>query len=97
MEEGNFVKPRPKKSLLQPPSKKRKTVHKIMEINFDDTQRADYLTGFHKRKLARAKLAQEQAAKAAREERNVTRKQVCYFLQLYPCCQKNGLVVMGIS
>jgi len=35
-----------------------------------------YLTGFHKRKVQRAKQAQEEAAKKAREERITTRKQL---------------------
>jgi len=77
LEPGIFLHPRPKKSLLPPPSKKRKTEHKIEEISFDDEKRADYLTGFHKRKVARAKMAQVEAAKKAREERVQMRKQVC--------------------
>lgn len=76
-EPGIFNHPRPKKSILPPPSKKRKTDHKIEEISFDDEKRADYLTGFHKRKVARAKAAQVEAEKKAREERVVIRKQVC--------------------
>jgi len=76
MDPTMFVRPRPKKSLLPPPSKKRKVEHKIEEINFDFSAREDYLTGFHKRKVQRAKAAQEEAAKKAREERIVMRKQV---------------------
>ena len=71
-----FVKPRPKKSILVPPSKRRKTDHKIDEISFDSGARSDYLTGFHKRKVQRAKQAQLEAAKKAREERISMRKQV---------------------
>jgi ribosomal RNA-processing protein 17 len=71
-----FAKPRPKKPLLPPPSKKRKTTHSIEEIAFDDGARQEYLTGFHKRKQQRIKLAQEEAAKRARQERIETRKQV---------------------
>lgn len=71
-----FVHPRPKKSILPPPSKRRKTSSAIEEINFDFDKRADYLTGFHKRKVQRAKQAQEEAVKKAKEERIVMRKQV---------------------
>ncbi|KAI0012839.1 nucleolar protein 12-domain-containing protein [Xylariaceae sp. FL0662B] len=71
-----FVRPRPKKSALPPPPKKRKVQHLVEEIKFDDTARVDYLTGFHKRKLQRAKNAQEQAAKRAREEKIEFRKQM---------------------
>jgi ribosomal RNA-processing protein 17 len=70
-----FARPRPKK-LLTPPVKKRKRHHTIEEIKFDDAARAEYLTGFHKRKLQRAKNAQEQAAKQAREDKILARKQV---------------------
>jgi ribosomal RNA-processing protein 17 len=71
-----FVHPRPKKSLLPPPNKRRRTTSAIEEINFDFDARADYLTGFHKRKVQRAKQAQEENAKKAKEERVVMRKQV---------------------
>ncbi|KAL3418216.1 nucleolar protein nop25 [Phlyctema vagabunda] len=77
MDTSMFVRPRPKKSLLPPPSKKRRTNNSaIEEISFDFDARAEYLTGFHKRKVQRAKAAQEQAAKLAREERITTRKQL---------------------
>lgn len=73
-----FAKPRPKKSLLPPaPSRKRKAVHAIEEIAFDNSARAEFLTGFHKRKVQRQKHAQEEAAKRAREEKIELRKQVC--------------------
>ncbi|KAI1075229.1 nucleolar protein 12-domain-containing protein [Whalleya microplaca] len=71
-----FARPRPKKSVLAPPPKKRKTQHAVEEIKFDNTARIEYLTGFHKRKLQRAKNAQEQAAKMARQEKIDFRKQV---------------------
>ncbi|KAJ2985681.1 hypothetical protein NUW58_g5401 [Xylaria curta] len=70
-----FARPRPKK-VLAPPSKKRKRQHAIEEIKFDDEARVEYLTGFHKRKLQRAKHAQEQAAERARQEKIETRKQI---------------------
>ncbi|KAF3760272.1 hypothetical protein M406DRAFT_269423 [Cryphonectria parasitica EP155] len=72
-----FAKPRPKKSPLPPaPSKKRKAIHAIEEISFDNSARAEYLTGFHKRKVQRQKHAQEEAAKRARQERIDMRKQL---------------------
>ncbi|KAI1853481.1 hypothetical protein JX266_001465 [Neoarthrinium moseri] len=71
-----FARPRPKKSILPPLSRKRKTTHAIEEINFDQDARQDYLTGFHKRKLQRTKKAQEEAAKRERQEKLDTRKQL---------------------
>ncbi|KAI1805511.1 nucleolar protein 12-domain-containing protein [Daldinia bambusicola] len=71
-----FARPRPKKGLLVPPPKKRKAQHSIEEIKFDNDARADYLTGFHKRKLQRIKNAQEQAAERARQEKIELRKQL---------------------
>jgi ribosomal RNA-processing protein 17 len=76
LEPGIFRHPRPKKPVLPTPNKRRKTEHKIEEINFNDDSRAEYLTGFHKRKVQRTKQAQLEAAKKAREERIVMRKQV---------------------
>lgn len=71
-----FAKPRPKKALLPPPSKKRKATHAVEEITFDNSARQEYLTGFHKRKVQRQKHAQEEAAKRARDEKIEFRKQV---------------------
>ncbi|RYO92066.1 hypothetical protein DL764_008188 [Monosporascus ibericus] len=69
-----FARPRPKKSILGPPPKKRKAGHAVEEIKFDAGARDEYLTGFHKRKLQRAKRAQEEAAKKARQEKIDLRK-----------------------
>ncbi|ORY72012.1 nucleolar protein 12-domain-containing protein [Pseudomassariella vexata] len=69
-----FARPRPKKSILPPLEKKRKVNHAIEEISFDNDARADYLTGFHKRKVQRIKHAQEEAAKKAKEEKILIRK-----------------------
>ncbi|KAI9742672.1 MAG: hypothetical protein M1818_003813 [Claussenomyces sp. TS43310] len=69
-------RPRPKTSLFPPPPKKRRTTSATEEISFDFDARADYLTGFHKRKIHRAKQAQEEAAKKAREERIESRRQL---------------------
>lgn len=49
-----------------PPSNKRQRVSRTEEITFDEAARAEWLTGFSKRKAARAKAAQEAAA--AREK-----------------------------
>jgi ribosomal RNA-processing protein 17 len=76
LQPGIFNSPRPKRNLLPNPNKKRKTEHKVEEISFDDNARADYLTGFHKRKVERAKRAKAEAEKKMREERVETRKQV---------------------
>lgn len=73
-----FAKPREKKGLLIAPSKKRKTVHTVEEINFDNDARSEYLTGFRKRKQARIKHAQGIAAEKARQEKIQLRKQVGY-------------------
>lgn len=78
LQPGIFLHPRPKKNVLSSqPNKRRKIEHKIEEISFDNDARADYLTGFHKRKVQRAKRAQEEAVKKGREERVEMRKQVC--------------------
>lgn len=84
LEPGIFNNPRPKRPLLPNLHKKRKTEHKVAEISFDDTAREDYLTGFHKRKVERAKRARAEAEKKAREERVVVRKQVCLPFLSFP-------------
>ena len=60
-----------------PPSKKRKikTVHEE-KIDFDPAAREEYLTGFHKRKLARRKHAEDEAAKKEKEEKLRFRREV---------------------
>ena len=59
-----------------PPRNRRKSALVIEEITFDISAREDYLTGFHKRKLQRAKHAKEEAAKREREEKITARKLV---------------------
>ncbi len=71
-----FIRARPKKSTLPPAPKKRKRDSKIEEINFDFTQREEYLTGFHKRKVERIKRAQAENAKKEKEEKIQQRKEV---------------------
>lgn len=64
---------------MPPPSKRRKTDSAIIEeITFDLDARQDYLTGFHKRKLQRAKHAKEIAEKKARADRIEHRRKVCF-------------------
>lgn len=59
-----------------PPSKKRKITVVVPEkIEFDFSAREEYLTGFHKRKVARQKFAQDEAAKKEKEEKLRFRKE----------------------
>lgn len=60
---------------MKPPAKRQKTAP-VAEITFDFAAREEYLTGFHKRKLARAKHAQEEAAKTAKQEKVEARRMV---------------------
>jgi ribosomal RNA-processing protein 17 len=62
-------------STMPPPSKRRKT-SAVAEVVFDPTARADYLTGFHKRKQARIKHAQEIAVKREKEEKRKDREEL---------------------
>ncbi|OAA58968.1 protein required for cell viability [Niveomyces insectorum RCEF 264] len=72
-----ITQPRAKKNALPvPPRKKRKAEFAIEEISFDNDARADYLTGFHKRKVQRQKQAQEIAVEKARQEKIAFRKQL---------------------
>ncbi|RKF74321.1 Ribosomal RNA-processing protein 17 [Golovinomyces cichoracearum] len=76
LEQGIFRHPRPKKVLLIHANKKRRTGHKIENISFDTSSREEYLSGFHKRKVARVKAAQAEAEKKYKEERKLTRKKL---------------------
>ncbi|OCK84131.1 hypothetical protein K432DRAFT_414214 [Lepidopterella palustris CBS 459.81] len=60
---------------MAPPTKRRKT-SATTEIVFDPAAREEYLTGFHKRKLARIKHAQDEAVKKDREERVQQRREL---------------------
>jgi ribosomal RNA-processing protein 17 len=62
---------------MGPQAKKRKLTPKVEEINFNDVDRQEFLTGFRKRKQQRIRHAQELAAKRAREEKRLERKKVC--------------------
>jgi hypothetical protein len=62
---------------MAPPSKKRKTNSSAPEqIDFDFAAREEFLTGFHKRKVQRKKLAEEENAKKEREEKLRVRAEV---------------------
>ncbi|KIW17868.1 hypothetical protein PV08_05063 [Exophiala spinifera] len=62
---------------MAPPTKRRRIEPTaVEEITFDPAARQDFLTGFHKRKLQRAKHAQEAAERRAREERIAERKKL---------------------
>ncbi|RKF61999.1 Ribosomal RNA-processing protein 17 [Erysiphe neolycopersici] len=76
IEPGIFRNPRLKKSLLPPPNKRHKVGHKIDEISFDINSREEYLTGFHKRKVARIKNAKAEAEKKSKEDRRIFRKKL---------------------
>jgi ribosomal RNA-processing protein 17 len=71
-----FAHLRPKKGHSAPPLKKRKRDYSIQEIKFDNEARAEYLTGFHKRKQARIKHAQDVAVEKEKQERIETRRRV---------------------
>lgn len=58
-------------------AKRRKlTKHLVEEVTFDRAAREEYLTGFHKRKVARTKHAQEVAEKKAKEDKVRDRREV---------------------
>ncbi|KAJ4311840.1 hypothetical protein N0V94_007746 [Neodidymelliopsis sp. IMI 364377] len=60
-----------------PPNKKRKIKTVTEEkIDFDPAAREEYLTGFHKRKVARRKHAEEENAKKEKEEKLRFRKEL---------------------
>ncbi|KAK5733197.1 hypothetical protein LTR17_009939 [Elasticomyces elasticus] len=56
--------------------KRRLNVPQPAELTFDPNARQEYLTGFHKRKVARKENARETAIKRDKEERVVQRKQM---------------------
>ncbi|OJD09726.1 hypothetical protein ACJ73_10122 [Blastomyces percursus] len=65
---------------MAPYPKKRKLTsshpNAVPEILFDPSARAEYLTGFHKRKVQRSKQAQENAEKRAKEEKREQRRRI---------------------
>ena len=83
--------------MAPPPSKKRRMgagstrPERSEEITFNPEARHEYLTGFHKRKVQRAKHAQEVAEKRAKEERREQRKKVLTFFRYFPFLVLNFL------
>ncbi|KAI7973419.1 hypothetical protein EIK77_008328 [Talaromyces pinophilus] len=61
---------------MAPQFKRRKLENAVEEISFDPDARHEFLTGFHKRKVQRIKLAQEHAEKRAREEKREERRKI---------------------
>ncbi|KAL5615502.1 hypothetical protein BROUX41_005547 [Berkeleyomyces rouxiae] len=70
-----FAVPRPKKGLGPAPKKRRKP-SAVEEVVFDKEARQEFLTGFHKRKLQRQKIAQEAAAQRERQDKIRFRRQL---------------------
>lgn len=60
--------------MVAPPRKKRKAASAIEEITFNFAEREDYLSGFHKRKVQRQKVAREEALKREKEEKVTARR-----------------------
>ncbi|KAF8210386.1 nucleolar protein 12-domain-containing protein [Mycena galopus ATCC 62051] len=56
-------------------AKKRAKSTQIKEILFDDDARREFLTGFHKRKLAKADAARKKAAEREKQERLEARRE----------------------
>lgn len=69
---------------MPPPNKRRRT-EQPEEITFDPSARQEYLTGFHKRKLARKEAAREIAVKREKEEKVAQRKQVHDTIHTHSC------------
>lgn len=86
---------------MPPATKKRKLATSApAEILFDFEARQEYLTGFHKRKLARVKHAQEEAAKREKEEKARLRREVrgisiCTGRIVFRECGGDGLLNMS--
>ena len=60
---------------MAPLGKKRKS-DQLSEITFDPAARQEYLSGFHKRKVARKEHARDVAIKREKEDRVLERKKV---------------------
>jgi ribosomal RNA-processing protein 17 len=62
---------------MAPPTKRRRIEPIVVEeVAFDPAARYEFLTGFHKRKVQRAKHAREAAERRAKVEKLEGRKQV---------------------
>jgi len=66
---------------MPPPIKRRKT-SQVEEVSFDFDARADYLTGFQKRKQQRIKKAKAENVEKDRLQRIEDRKQVSIVMSL---------------
>ena len=75
------IRKRKPAATMVPPKKKRKAASAIEEITFNTEERQDYLSGFHKRKVARIKKAKEEGVKKDREEKLAARKIVSLHFQ----------------
>jgi len=69
---------------MAPPTSKRRRPGQVEEISFDFDARSEYLTGFHKRKLHRIKVAQQENAKKDRDLRIESRKNVSLIMASTP-------------
>ncbi|KAF5380377.1 hypothetical protein D9615_004506 [Tricholomella constricta] len=56
-------------------AKKKAKRDQIKEVLFDDDARREFLTGFHKRKLAKADAARKKAVEREKQERQETRRE----------------------
>ncbi|GAW05443.1 protein [Lentinula edodes] len=54
-------------------AKKRAKRNQVQEVIFDDTARHDFLTGFHKRKLAKTEAAKKKALEREKQQRQEDR------------------------
>jgi hypothetical protein len=66
---------------MPPPIKRRKT-SQVEEVSFDFDARADYLTGFQKRKQQRIKKAKAENVEKDRLQRIEDRKQVSMIISI---------------
>ncbi|KAJ3806476.1 nucleolar protein 12-domain-containing protein [Lentinula lateritia] len=56
-------------------AKKRAKRHQVQEVIFDDIARHDFLTGFHKRKLAKTEAAKKKALEREKQQRQEDRRE----------------------
>ncbi|KAJ3896828.1 nucleolar protein 12-domain-containing protein [Lentinula edodes] len=62
-------------------AKKRAKRNQVQEVIFDDTARHDFLTGFHKRKLAKTEAAKKKALEREKQQRQEDRREVRAYLK----------------
>ncbi|KAJ3748868.1 nucleolar protein 12-domain-containing protein [Lentinula detonsa] len=56
-------------------AKKRAKRHQVKEVIFDDAARHDFLTGFHKRKVAKTEAAKKKALEREKQQRQQDRRE----------------------